>query len=455
MKSIEQNIIKFIKQSNLVLPGDKLLIALSGGPDSIFALNFFAKYKALFKIEIAAAHVNHNLRGRESDEDENFCKEICTKMNIPFHSISFNVAKIAEKNKRSIEEEARILRYNFLEDLLEKNGYTKIITAHNKNDNSETVLLNLFKGTGISGISGIPLTRGNIIRPLLNTSKEEIIAYLNSNKIEFRIDSSNSDSKYHRNFFRNEIIPRIKTEINPLLDDAIFRTSQNIRKSGNLLQRLILEKADQLSKYENEILTIQLPNEENLDKLVLDEIFRLKLQQIYGIVPNFDDSVKLLELVRNQTGTKIQISENLYIFKERNSIVIKEQKQIESIHILLKPNEQKIIGDIKISITEFNSVNGVPKYENGVEIISGDKSEDIFILRSWKNGDKFIPLGMTGSKLVSDFLNEQKVPAHLKKNVLVLTNGGKIVWVVGHRIDNRVKLLPTTKKAYKLCQTKL
>ena len=204
MKSTEQKVLKFIEQFKLINKGDKILVS-SGGPDSVFALHFLFKFRKKYIIELLALHFNHGLRCKESDGDENFAKEFCEKLNVQFISQKLDVKSFAKKNKLSIEEAARLLRYKNLERIALKSGCTKIVTAHNQSDNTETILMNLFSGTGLSGLSGIRFEE-NIIRPLLCLGKQEILEYMNKEKINSRDDSSNLNDDFRRNYIHNRIL---------------------------------------------------------------------------------------------------------------------------------------------------------------------------------------------------------------------------------------------------------
>ncbi|MEO8399554.1 MAG: tRNA lysidine(34) synthetase TilS [Ignavibacteriaceae bacterium] len=210
MKKIEQKVLKFIDEKNLISKNDIVLVALSGGPDSVFLLYFLNKFKKRFQISIGVFHLNHKLRGKNSDDDLIFCKNLSDKMKIDFLSSAKNIKQFAKENKISIEEAGRKIRYEELHRIAEKNNYNKIATAHIADDNTETVLLNLIKGTGLKGISGIPIKRGNIIRPILILTKKEILEYLHYYEIDYRVDESNLSIDYERNFLRSEVIPLIK-----------------------------------------------------------------------------------------------------------------------------------------------------------------------------------------------------------------------------------------------------
>ena len=451
MKTIEQKVLKFIDRHSLVSAGDRVLVALSGGPDSIFALYFLHKFKQRFKIEISAVHVHHQLRGAEADEDEALCKEICEKMEIKFYAVKINVKNFAKANKLSIEEAARYLRYCEFRRIAEMASCNKIVTAHNMDDNTETVLLNLFKGAGLTGVSGIPIERQNIIRPILSLSKDEILNYLQQNKIQYRIDSTNFSEDFKRNYLRNKVIPLIKKEINPALDETLARSSEIFRASNRLVFSYIEKIFKSYVSFENGRLEIDLEIIDEFGEDVLGEIFMKSLRKYFTYEFSFDDYLKLIGLVRNQTGKKIELSDGLEAFRARKKVLIgKKIQEKEFQPIEITAGESKQFDGRTITIEIIN--RGQEKYlaSQNFELISADDLEELFILRKWKSGDKFIPLGMSSFKKVSDFLNEQKVPSVEKKEQFVLENNDNIVWVVGLRIDNRYKLKPETQKVCKL-----
>ena len=266
IKKIDQKILKFINEESLLSKGDKVLVAFSGGTDSVFLLSFLLKYKKRFNIQLAAFHLNHNLRGKEAIDDEKYCRKFSRDNKIKYFSESKNVKMFAKKNKISMEEAGRKIRYSELERIANKNDFNKIATAHNANDNTETVLLNLIKGTGLKGISGIPVKRGKIIRPILSVSRDEILSYLEKKKIPYRTDSSNLSSEYERNFLRNKIIPDLKDRLNPQLDNTLLKSSTIFRSISAVLESQIDSKINDAVKFKDKQLSI------NVDELLkLDE----------------------------------------------------------------------------------------------------------------------------------------------------------------------------------------
>lgn len=446
MKSIEEKVINFIARYGLIGQKENLLIAFSGGPDSVFALHFFYKFRKKFRCNISAVHFNHNLRGNESKEDENFAIAQCKKLRVDLNIIQLDVKAFAKKNKLSLEEAARILRYNELSKFAKRNSIDKIITAHNLNDNTETILMNLFSGTGISGLSGIPIKRENIIRPLLCLTKKEVLQYLNHNKINYRIDSSNLENDFKRNFIRNKILPLIE-EINPSFDDALFRSSQNFLKQKEFENKSIEYLIQNFSK--------QIKNgyELSLDLLkIYDEIpgefLKFFLKKYFDYQLEHKDYIKINKLAFNQKGKSIALKNYLKVIKESDALVFTKKiiDNIEAVEIKIGESKKISGKTIKIESTTKSEKLSPDNYE----LIAADNLDDTFIIRNWKIGDKFKPLGMKKEKNVSDFLTDLKIPAAVKKEQLVMINRNQIIWIVGLRISDEVKITSETKKVIKL-----
>lgn len=453
IKSTEQKVVKFILKKKLIDNGDSILVALSGGADSVFLLEFLLKYKRRFNMEIAAFHLNHNLRGKEANIDEQFCKNFTAQKRIPFFSSSKNVKLFAKRKRMSIEEAGRELRYGELLKIAKTHNYTKIATAHNADDNAETVLLNLIKGTGIKGLSGIPERREKIIRPILVLSKKEILDYLHNKKIKYRTDSSNIENEYQRNYLRNEIIPLIKNKLNPQFDSAVFRTSEIIRGYTSLIDEQIKIAVKKTVTYKKQKLIINLIQLEETDVRLYGDVLRKTVRKYFNEELESKNISELLKLIKAQTGREINFPNGIVAVKERDSIIIylKKREVKNIIQVDIKIGEEKQFEGKSVSISTINR-NKLSFYNTiNKEYISADKNKSSFILRRWKDGDRFYPLGMKNSKKLSDFLTEQKISSSEKKEQLVLTNSGIIVWVVGIRIDERYKISAETKKVLELC----
>ena len=452
MKRIEQKVIKFIAEKKLIENGDKILVALSGGPDSVFLLRFLIKYKKKYNLEISAIHINHMIRGKAASDDKEFCRKLSLNLGIKFYSFNRNVKYYARKNNISVEESGRILRYRDFNNTLKKIRYNKIATAHNCSDNTETVLLNLIKGTGIRGISGIPAERENIIRPILNLTKEEIIDYLNFYNMEYRIDYTNLGSDYERSYLRNNVIPLIKNKLNPNLDNNIYNSSEIFKNISAFLENKILKDNSKLFEFHNGELLLPIIKFKKIPDELKGYLLKTVLEETLNIQTSYMDFKKITALLDKDTGKKVDLSQNSLAFRERNYIIISTKKEIESFNpVLLKEGDSL---KIKEKILTIKSGIIVPESYSGSkqrEYISAGKISGNFVLRKWKNGEKFFPLGLKGSKKVSDFLNEQKISSSKKNEQLVLTNRERIVWVLGLRLDDRFKVTKNTEKVIELC----
>lgn len=449
MNRLEQKILRFISRECLISPGDSLLAALSGGPDSVFALRFLVKHTRRLNISVSAFHLNHSLRGRDSDADEAFCKKMCADLSVPLYSFKSDIKEIARIRKCSVEEAARYERYRIIDLLADEHKFSRIVTAHNSNDNAETILLNLFTGCGLHGISGIPVIRGKIIRPLLSVSKEEILEYLKENGIAFRVDKSNLSNDYRRNYLRNKIIPLLKKEFNPKLEDALFRSGRIFSQSRNVIEGITDKFIKKGVKYSHGKAFIEIGVIERSGEL-FGEILRNVLHRHFGREVTFEDFNSVKELASRQAGRKINLSSNLTALRERDGIGILASNREEEVYIELKAGECVSIAGKLIGISETKPSAGASKNMEKSEIIEADNIDDIFILRKWKSGDKFIPLGMRGFKKISDFLTDKKTASSEKKEQLVLLNRNNIVWVCGLRIDDRYKIKDNSKRVLHL-----
>jgi len=451
-KTIEQRVLKFIDENHLVEKNDKVLVALSGGADSVFLLHFFLKFKKRLGIDISAFHLNHNLRGKDALDDEKFCRALCEEKNVELFVISEDVKSFAKQRKLSLEEAGRTIRYERLNEIAGKNAFTKIATAHNAGDNAETVMLNLIKGAGLRGLSGIPFKRDKIIRPILILNAEEIRDYLKKLKISYRVDKSNLSSGYERNFLRNEIFPRLKKKLNPRLEQKILSSSMIIRELRSFIEKQIFLMEQAAIKFSSGELRISLKRLGNFDTSLWKEFLKTSVEKKIGIDLSVDNINALVKLVSNQTGKKASLPKKFAAFKDRNFLLVKPIKPglEKSSKKIIRVNEEVQLNDHKLSIRLVNNADVKKSQKKSVEFISADYLSTSFQLRKWKAGDRFHPLGMKGSKKISDFLTDEKIPPGRKKEQLVLTNSGKIVWVLNLRIDDRFKITPDTKKVIKL-----
>ena len=381
------------------------------------------------------------IRGKDALADKEFCRKLSLNLGLRFYSFNRNVKYYAKKNNISVEESGRILRYKDFNNTLKKLGFDKIATAHNCSDNTETVLLNLIKGTGIRGISGIPVKRENIIRPILNLTKEEIIDYLNYYKLEYRIDQTNFGSDYERSYLRNNVIPLIKDKLNPNLENTIFNSTEIFKDIALFLDDKIFKNTNKLFEFRNNELLIPITKFKEIHNGLRGYLLKTILEEKFNIQTSYNDFKKIESLLAKDAGKKVDLSQNLKAFRERDFVIVFPQKIIDNFEpVLLKDGDSLKIKGKTLTIKSGKHVPKIYSESKKREYISANKVTGDFILRKWENGEKFFPLGLKGSKKISDFLSEQKISSYKKNEQLVLTNQEQIVWVLGLRLDDRFKV---------------
>jgi tRNA(Ile)-lysidine synthase len=430
--------LSFINKHNLIQPSQKVLLAVSGGMDSVVMCDLFSKAKINFVI----AHCNFGLRGEESNEDEMFVKKLSIKYKVPFMVTTFQTADFAETEKISIQMAARILRYEWFEKIRKEQNCDYIATAHHQNDVLETVLLNLTKGTGIAGLHGIRIKNGHIIRPLLFAEKETIFDYVVENQIIWREDSSNESNKYQRNLIRNEVVPLLK-QINPNLENTIQHTVERIAAVEDIFEQEIEMLRKQITWADAQAVFVNYKAIQTLSQPVIKLSELLKPYHF-----TYQQSQDIFEAFDKESG-KTFLSPTHTLVKDRTELVI-TQKSLQSFvsQVIEAGNGQLAVGNQQLFIGESfeRTEDFVVPTARKIACLDADKVRFPLQLRKWKEGDWFCPLGMNKKKLISDFLIDQKVPLNLKKDVYLLTSNGSIVWVMGMRIDDRFKVTDKTEK---------
>ncbi|MFT6815568.1 MAG: tRNA(Ile)-lysidine synthase [Sphingobacteriales bacterium] len=431
---------KYINEFELFNPNDKVLLCISGGIDSMLMGHLFNEMGYSFGI----AHCNFGLREDESDGDELFVKKFAHKLEVPFHLKKFDPLEIQTTKGMSVQMAARDLRYKWWESLRKKYDYNVIATAHHKNDLIESVLINFIRGTGIAGLHGIRPKRGNIIRPLLFATKEEIKEHVKENNIHFRHDSSNLSSKYVRNKLRNDVIPILK-EINENLETSFTKNLHRIDEIENFVQHHIKLYQEKLliDQGREQWIKIEMLKELDYKEFILYEILKK-----YGFAA--DTVNDIFSALDSQPG-KIFYSEEFQLVKDRDFLIIAP---------LMPDTEHSMFITLKDSNYHFDNydlvTSIVPNREqmiskdNNVAMLDFDQLKFPLQMRNWRAGDVFQPLGMKGNKKLSDFLIDEKIPLNRKSDIRVIESAGEVVWIMGYRIDNRFKITDSTNKIFRM-----
>jgi len=427
---------QFKKENSQLLNTERVyLVAVSGGSDSMTLLDLCIKCK----LKIAIAHCNFMLRNKESMRDENFVKTFAEKNAIPLFCERFDTKKISAEQKLSIQETARNLRYNFFNELIIVHNFQCVFTAHNQNDNVETLFINLLRGTGINGLKGISKKRNQILRPLLFAHKQQIIEHIVTNKIQFVEDSSNNSDYYLRNNIRHHIIPEFeKIDINAVekMYKSLAKITSDIALQKYFIDDWILKNATSFNENETVI---------SIEKLdTLPTAFPIIKTICKGA--NISD-LEINKLLQANTGAIYQV-ENYFILKNRNNVIIKSENYLEQIasEIILE-NDKKSNSFLLQNIDADDY-----KIENNIHAAQLDfnKLEFPLIHRKWQQGDYFYPHGMRSKKSVSNVLKDRKVSLFDREKVTVLISDNKIAWLVGIRIDARFAITENTKCVYKV-----
>lgn len=429
--------LRYIEDNNLVVNGEKIIVAVSGGIDSMTMADLF--HEAHF--DIAIAHCNFSLRGVESDKDEELVKKYAEANNIPFFTTSFKTKSYAHSKHLSVQMAARELRYDWFEKIRSENNYDKIAVAHNLNDNAETLLINLVRGTGLAGMSGIRPLNNNIIRPLLFASREEIEKYSKENNIAYHEDSSNSDTGYTRNKIRHLVIPVFR-EINPSVLQTLNETAERFTGLNEIVNSHVSEiRASLIDEKENYLLY----NIPALKKLKKNRTLIFELFRIYGVTNSILPD--LLKIIDGKTGGQV-LTETHRIIKNRKDLIVSG---------LLQNNDQVITITNEEEFIKFSAVQSVKKISTGdsfeipsdphIACLDYSKLSYPVTIRKWMAGDYFYPLGMKQKKKLSDYFIDRKYSIIDKENIYVMESGGKIFWIIGDRIDNRFRISSSTDTA--------
>ena len=430
MNELEEKVRDQLSKLDEDYQSKKYLLAASGGSDSTCLIHIFKRLNLDFEI----AHCNFQLRGEDSNEDEKFVRDLANQFEVSFNVIKFSTTEIAKENKRSIQEEARFLRYSWFNELVNTNHINYVLTAHHQDDVVETFFINAIRGSGISGLKSIPFLNKNIVRPLLSATKEEINSYLLDFSIAFRIDSSNESLKYSRNYLRHKIIPKLDN-VHSNAKKGLLKTIENTAEAEAYLSQKIEEDKKKLVINGSGVVKIRL--EENPSIFVL-----------YTIVKEYGfHKAQLISLLDTKQKGSLFYSTSFTMLKENNVIVISNSKSENE-----KEYQFLAFGDynspFNISFSEVSSKE--VDYKTNIAYFDADKVDFPFVLRKWKDGDKFTPFGMKGSKKISDFFIDIKLNRIEKEQVWILENNNKICWIVGKRVDDRFKITKKTTKIIKI-----
>ena len=441
----------YINRCHLIAEGEKIILALSGGIDSMVLADLLLKAK----VEFVAAHCNFHLRGEESDGDEKFVRDYAERNGIQCFVKHFETEKYAAEHGISIEMAARDLRYAWFKELRQQLNYDKIAVAHHADDQAETFFINLLRGAGINGLKGMKPQNGVVIRPLLWASREQIRKYAVENQILWGEDHTNAESVYLRNKIRNQLLPAFD-ELHPEARQGLYKSLEHLSAENELYRVLLREKLTQIVEQEGDVQRLL------YSKLVKTEVpepvegptfsFQLLFEWLRQFGFNTDQCHFIYDAIGKGVGNQYSSATHCVVIG-RDGLQLSELTEKTNEEIQIQIGEKEILSPVHLRFSKLEKtadfiINKSPE----VAQLDFNKLKFPLTLRRWRHGDRFHPLGMKGSKLLSDFFVDQKFMEYQKRNVWLLVSADNaIVWVVGHRIDERFKTNSETKIIFR-CQ---
>lgn len=429
-----------IAHEQLLTSTDRLVLAVSGGCDSMVMLDLFRQMEHDFVV----AHCNFKLRGAESDGDETFLRDYCGEHGIELFVQTFETREYAVQEGISIEMAARELRYQWFYELLDSLQYNYLLTAHHQDDLVETMLINLSRGTGIRGLSGIHPRKGRLVRPLLFASRNDLVAYANEKQVPYREDSSNKEFVHQRNLIRHQVLPLLET-INPAFKVNAAKTAAILKETELVFNARIAEEQSQFLSREGKhcFLAVDYLKASSYPETLLFETLKP-----FGFTA---DLVQEINQALYAEPGKVFYSITHRLVKDRSNFILTPREEESLSRYYIEKDCVEIATPIKLSLQQLTNDSSFQFSKNRlIADLDMDCLEFPLVLKKWEQGEYFQPLGMTGFKKLSDFFIDQKFSIPEKENSWILYSGGKVAWVVGHRMDNRFKITPETQSVIRI-----
>ncbi|HKK20473.1 MAG TPA: tRNA lysidine(34) synthetase TilS [candidate division Zixibacteria bacterium] len=443
-----------VQEQHLLVRGDRVLVALSGGPDSVALLHLLTKLRNEYELSLSAVYINHQIRKRAAAQEEKFCAELCRNFKVGFYLESMDIPELAKKQKKGIEETARDYRYEIFDRLAAEHSFDKIALGHHADDQAETVLFRILRGTGLTGLGGMPIKRGKIIRPLLRLRRSAILAYLAHHKLEFCTDQSNAGVDFARNYIRNRLLPEIRKNLNPSTESALLNLAATARIENDYLHGVTMRKFRRLAS----------ATPGGKLKLALEEVvkqpawLRLRLLRHCLLTASLDHTPPDLSSVRRLEELVLGGKKGLSLPGKIQAVV--ENGQLIIVRRGKRRFEKKLMpgqttdlpsAGLIFSIKILHYTDRIGKQRRSLKVSLDNSSiYPPLIVRNIRSGDRFSPLGMRGTKKVGDYLTDRKVDRFLRDEIPVVCDTKGIVWLVGYEIADRVKTTASTREVLQI-----
>lgn len=449
--TILQKVRRTVRDYHMIGRGDSVLVALSGGPDSVALLRLLLRLRTEQRLSLAAVYVNHRIRPRAARKEEEFCQKLCERYRIDLTIVAGDVPALAKSSRTGLEETAREFRYGVFEQLAERDGHDRIALGHQIDDRVETVLFRLLRGTGRSGLAGIPAARGKIIRPLYDLTRAEILTYLRRIKQSYCEDLSNRDLEFSRNYIRNRLLPEIRRRVNPRADSALLGLSEIVASEEQFLEPLVTKAVRKVVHVSpGGKLALDLPRFCGYDTWVRKRLLRRCLKALSArSLTAGRETIRRLDRLCEEDRKAMSVPGGLHAVKTDDRLVL-YRKAARGFRESLPPGKSVPLEYPRVRFRSRVSDGGTELVRAARQsrsvTVDWDKVRPPLVLRSIRPGDRFRPLGLRGSKKVSNYLTDRKVPRVLRDEVPLLCDRDGIIWLVGFEIADRVKIDKTTRK---------
>jgi len=450
-RQIVSRCVKTIERYSLITRDDRILVGFSGGPDSTALLHILHHLQDKLGISLAALYLNHMLRPRAAVREAEFCRLVCEALDIIFYSEEADVPALAAESRLGVEEASRGVRYRILNDVARRGGHTKIAVGHHRDDRAETVLFNLFRGSGRQGMVGMRPIRDNLIRPLYDLNRDDIMKYLEENRLDYMIDASNKSTKYTRNRIRNRILPLIRKDVSAAAVDNILRYSDIVSDEDACLSRLARETYEKLlhitpgGKF-----SLDLRDKLEYDVWLWRRLIISLLSDVGFFEIEYEEVERIVELIRSGRRSRLSLRTGFRAETAGDRIYLHRPGQKIKTRTVSIPGRYRLeYPRLSISFELVGRPRRLRSSESAA-YVDADSLEDDVHITGVKPGMKFHPYGRPGSKKVGDFLTDRKYPRPLRDELPVLCDGNGVIWVVGLEIDHRVRVKSATKEIIKI-----
>lgn len=449
---IVERVEKYLQQELLVEDGESILIGVSGGVDSVVLLDILHILSFEHGYSLSIAHVNHGLRGADAKRDEKFVRGLAQRYDVQCHATHVQVKEFAKKHSLSEEVAARELRYKFFRQTASTIRANSCATAHTADDAAETLLMNLFRGTGLSGLAGIPprrqlVKKTQLVRPLLQLSKDEIIAYATERELEWYEDETNTMTTYTRNKVRHEVLPRLKEEFNPKIIESLNRTATLLRKADGFIESFIDSTYHSVVVEKEDACVIDIHKLEALHEFLQSEIIERCISTLtFGRTVSFASMDRILSLLGKDVGARENVVNNLIALRNRGEIVLMYEQHLQEVFLTVYKLGTYTIGKYSLTLEEVHRNDVRIGQDRMVEYLDYDRLPYRLTLRTWHAGDSLHAIGLNGHVKISDLLTNEKVDHNERQNKLVLATATDIIWACGLRMSEDFKITNETRR---------